>query len=378
MTAQEISFAVTMGGQSVRVVSALAAVRGAVEDALTGAFAISTGEREVHWTLEVRQITGHWSAALERSSMAPRLVVEEGHAEDRVLCYSADRIVLARPESRHGGPYVLEVDHQARRWTLHIASGSLRDLRWVPRLVRLYFGALAQAEGCVFVHAAAVEWEGRGILFAGTGGSGKTSLAFLACSRLGARFLSDDVTVVRRRGDGTLSAFGWPRRVALGLSLLRHEPVFAEIQNRRLRRDGMDYSLPSADAVPADWARYNRVAFDPGEFLEIFGFVAGASARPALLVLPRADPDQEGWTVRRVDSAGEKTGLQRCGLEQLEYVTDFLGVTPHARPRTDAAGPSGLEELPAVAVSYGSVVMSDFGRFWEEVICRNLPAPDGV
>ena len=373
MRANENQFVVSMGSHSLQVVSPMASVRGAVEDALIGVFAISDASPwPPQWTLDVRLLSGGEVAALSDYTKNVRLVVEEGTVEDRLLSFSADSIVLARPETRHGGAYMLKVDHRLRRWTLQIGSDSVRELRWVARLLRLYFGALAQAEGCVFVHAATVEWKGRGILFTGSGGSGKTSLSFLACSRLGARFLSDDTTVVRQGHDGTLSVFGWPRRVALGLSLLIDEPVFAEIRKRSLRREGLDFSMPSQDAISSEWARKNRVAFDPAEFLEIFGFETAPTTRPALVVFPKAIPDHEGWTVDAVQPNGDDELVPRCPLRQLEYVTDFLGVTPHARPQPNAGAVSALEKLPTIAVRYGSSVMADFERFWEDVVCRRL------
>jgi hypothetical protein len=373
MARNDSTFAITLGGHTLQVVSSIAPVRGAVEHALTGAFVITDSHPSPHWTLEVELLAGDELATVGDTSTHARLVVEEGQVEDRVLHYSADRIVVARPESRHGGPYMLRVDHRARRWTAFIASDSLRDLRWVPRLVRLYFGAFLQSEGCAYVHAATVEWEGRGILFAGNGGSGKTSLAFLACSRLGARFLSDDTTVIRPSENGSVTVFGWPRRVALGLSLLQHEPQFPEIRNRRLRREGLDFSFPTSDVLPTEWARKNRVAFDPAEFLEIFGLTTSPAAKPALVVLPKARADHDGWKVEPVPPEDTDGLLAPCGLRQMEYVTDFLGVTPHARPRPHDDAISALEKLPAISVTYGTEVKNDFERFWEDVVCRNLP-----
>src|SRR5436305_707290 len=141
MPVSEHCFAVSMGSHSLHVVSPMTSVRGAVEDALTGVFAISDATAAPpEWTLEVRLLIATDSAALAEHSNSVRLVVEEGTVEDRLLSFSADGIVLARPETRHGCAYMLKVDHRVRRWTLSIAADSVRELRWVPRLLRLYFG----------------------------------------------------------------------------------------------------------------------------------------------------------------------------------------------------------------------------------------------
>src|SRR5947209_9024230 len=124
------------------VVSVVAGVRAAVEEALPGAFLVGDPSAEPQWTLDVQLLDGGQLASIAEASGGAKLMVEEGQVEDRVLHFSADEVVVARPESRHGGAYIVNADHRARRWTLYIASGELRDLRWVPRLVRLYFGAL--------------------------------------------------------------------------------------------------------------------------------------------------------------------------------------------------------------------------------------------
>jgi hypothetical protein len=306
---------------------------------------------------------------LPRSS---RLVLEAGQIEDHIVHFSADRVVVARPSSRYGGSYMLNVDHRAQQWTLQVASERVSDLRWVPRLIRLYFGAFLQSQGCAYVHAASVEWQGHGILFAGAGGSGKTSLSFLACARLGARFLSDDTTVVRPMDDGSIKVFGWPRRIALGLSLLQQQVEYEDISQRRLRREGLDFSFPADGSVSPEWARANRVAFDPAEFLEIFNLTATTSVQPALVVFPSASAGHTRWARHDV-SAAARDVLSPCGLRQMEYVTDFLGVTPFSRPRSNARALSVLQGLPAIAVSYGPAITDEFGSFWEEVICRHLP-----
>jgi hypothetical protein len=71
-----------------------------------------------------------------------------------------------------------------------------------PAALRLVFIALAafvhtalKEHGIFFIHAAAVEWKGSGILFAGRNGCGKSSLARAACARR-ANYLADDASPV--------------------------------------------------------------------------------------------------------------------------------------------------------------------------------------
>jgi len=52
------------------------------------------------------------------------------------------------------------------------------------------------------VHASAVVWNGRSVMFVGPAGAGKSTTAAAAISRHGARMLTDDIVALRRSGDG--------------------------------------------------------------------------------------------------------------------------------------------------------------------------------
>lgn len=55
----------------------------------------------------------------------------------------------------------------------------------------------------MWVHAGAVEWSGKALLFAGPSGNGKSTLVTLLCDR-GWRFLSDDIAPIRMNADEVL------------------------------------------------------------------------------------------------------------------------------------------------------------------------------
>jgi hypothetical protein len=59
---------------------------------------------------------------------------------------------------------------------------------------------LISSANLVPIHAACVEWQGRGILLAGEAGAGKSSLAY-ACARSGWTCISDDASYLVRDGD---------------------------------------------------------------------------------------------------------------------------------------------------------------------------------
>ena len=100
-----------------------------------------------------------------------------------------------------------------------------------PTMELLMVKYLAEGRGAV-IHGCGVAWKESGILFVGESGAGKSTLASLWDQDNGAEVLSDDRTIVRKRGDeywiyGTPwhgeAAFSSPRRVPLQcIFFLRH------------------------------------------------------------------------------------------------------------------------------------------------------------
>jgi SynChlorMet cassette protein ScmC len=71
-----------------------------------------------------------------------------------------------------------------------------------------FFTQAIGARGGALIHGALVEWHGSGVIFAGPGGIGKSTL----CGRLPQswRSLSDDMTLIDRDADGNYWAHPWP------------------------------------------------------------------------------------------------------------------------------------------------------------------------
>jgi hypothetical protein len=77
-----------------------------------------------------------------------------------------------------------------------------------PTLELLMIHYLARERG-VIIHACGIEYDGKGLLFAGESGAGKSTLAHLWNQETGASVLSDDRTLVREI-DGELRMYGTP------------------------------------------------------------------------------------------------------------------------------------------------------------------------
>jgi hypothetical protein len=76
------------------------------------------------------------------------------------------------------------------------------------------------------VHAACVEWQGHGVLFAGDSGAGKSSMAY-ACARSGWTYISDDASYLVRNSD-SLQVIGNPFHIRLRDSAASVFPEFAD------------------------------------------------------------------------------------------------------------------------------------------------------
>ena len=101
------------------------------------------------------------------------------------------------------GDFRAQLDTAARRGNIR-QSANPYSLDSVLRIVHTL--VLAHEGGFLF-HAASVVLDGRALLFAGASGAGKTTLSRLAPAN--ATLLSDEVSFVRRAGDGYL-AHGTP------------------------------------------------------------------------------------------------------------------------------------------------------------------------
>jgi hypothetical protein len=97
-----------------------------------------------------------------------------------------------------------DAGESARLWL----GGSNRDPFLGPAFELLTITRLARGAGAI-LHGCGVSLNGRGVVFAGESGAGKSTLSRLWAKRPGARVLSDDRVVVRRR-DGAHYLYGTP------------------------------------------------------------------------------------------------------------------------------------------------------------------------
>ncbi len=126
------------------------------------------------------------------------------------LFRNGDKSVINIFESHAGLERVLVLPSNFQRADLYFAEpgDQFRDPFFGPTLELLMINYLARGHG-VIIHACGIEYDGKGLLFAGESGAGKSTLANLWNSETGATVISDDRSLVREI-DGELRMYGTP------------------------------------------------------------------------------------------------------------------------------------------------------------------------
>lgn len=122
-------------------------------------------------------------------------------------------------------------------------------------LDELLFLRLLAARGGIELHACGVVApSGKGYVFAGQSGDGKTTTARLWRDLAGARVLSDDRIVLRRGSDGTWWTYGTPWHGEAELAASARAPLAAILLLARGERNALE-TIPPAGAVAGLLAR---------------------------------------------------------------------------------------------------------------------------
>jgi hypothetical protein len=84
---------------------------------------------------------------------------------------------------------------------LYLMNNEVTDPFYGPTLELLMVNYLAQGYG-IILHGCGVVWQGKGLLFVGESGAGKSTMARLWAQERGVEVLSDDRTIIRKKGNG--------------------------------------------------------------------------------------------------------------------------------------------------------------------------------
>jgi len=158
----------------------------------------------------------------------------------------------------------------AGRFTQGLAQNSRY---WKSALFPSLLGIVGPSVGLTSLHSACVSWKGKGLLLAGRGGAGKSTLS-LALAQAGMDFLSDDRTLVRNN-NGNLIAFGLSREMKQRTEALAHFPGLQDANCETFAGDTV-------------WKGEPAVRFDP---VEVLGVTRAESCEPSWIVFLERQPD---------------------------------------------------------------------------------------
>jgi hypothetical protein len=128
------------------------------------------------------------------------------------------------------GQCLLSIKDQGRRVDGYLTTAEVLHPDACARFVLFGLTELLKEEGFYKVHAAGLVKDGRGVLFAGFSGRGKTT-SCLALVRAGYRCLSDDYTLVRDQGS-RVEALPFPTKVDVTETTIDLFPELARVRER--------------------------------------------------------------------------------------------------------------------------------------------------
>ena len=315
------------------------------------------------WLLRVKLTTG---AARDRYMQrtpcnAPRLIVAKDELEYDIFRTSWGATTIVTSPIPKIGWHALHCDLPRRTWTLHLDNNGLNGFRWIAKIILRYLGTIAQWMGLQPMHGSAVAVDGSGVLYVGSEGSGKSSLMYLSCARIGAAFCSDDMVFIDVDSDGRLVAHGWPKRVALGQGLLQSASplVINEIQRFGLRKPPI---LGTGDYT----SRERRVRFDLDEFLRLFRFPTVRSVVPRVVVVPKFRAEMHGFNIEALSGREAKAVIRRNSrnFSELPYITDFLRMVPEPPPVQKRVTADDWGRIRCVRVTFGPDIGARFVDLW--------------
>ncbi|QXJ25702.1 hypothetical protein AGRA3207_007230 [Actinomadura graeca] len=313
---------------------------------------------------------------------APHLLLHPDGPRYVILERTLDRSVLLRDGETDSAPLLITVPAGGGRLTVEAADAGPASVRAVVRLLGTLLGAQLTGRGAVFLHGSAVAVNGSAVLMLGPKHQGKSSLAFLAVTRCGADYVSDDTLVAWAHGPGSPPVLrGWPKRVGIATALLADHPARDAFERAPLRRHGSGrppIPVPSGAVWSTGPQGRKRIFADLDEFTALTGATVATGSRPAGIVLPRADPSRRGWAIEPVADRAEALAEALLAGADLRHFTDYLGLLPHPRPEPAVRSEvlAALAALPCVSVAYGPDVNVDFPRFWDEVTAAFTLSPD--
>jgi hypothetical protein len=259
---------------------------------------------------------------------------------------------------------LISVDMMARRTRVWVPAGDPQSRRWPDWLGRTFLGSRLLADGWMLLHGSAVRVEtddgARAVLVLAGQRGGKSTLAYRACTELGAALMGDDLVLVRAGADAVW-VIGWPTRICFPAEILpRH--VLGSLTEQLFPQGG----------IPG--AQRRRVILSPGECGRVPGITRAGPARLGAIICISTDasaPSRGSATLMsgaRVNAAVAKSAEIPA---QRMMMLDLLGLVGAAgRASSRRAGPITpwhrvLAGVPAIAVGVNDPARLPALPVWE-------------
>lgn len=155
-----------------------------------------------------------------------------------------------------GYSIVMSKDYSRVKYIPHLQAYEHYDLQWLMHP----FEGKALYKGGMVLHGAAVEYGGKGVLFTGTSGAGKSTQAHLWRKHREALIINGDSPLIRTI-DGMPKMFGTPWSGSSGESVNRSVPLDAIVYVRQGTENALS-ELTGNEAFLAVLANVNRSNFD--------------------------------------------------------------------------------------------------------------------
>jgi hypothetical protein len=205
-------------------------------------------------TVEVRLAVDERRFALHRSTMALATPVAAFLADSEVVRLPAvrtagDALVLGNER----GDVFFEVSADRRQVTIVAERRETEARKDLMRVLREYAMNRGPARGGFFLHASCIRSSAQPLVVTGPRSAGKTTLLMFGCLLGGARFLTNDRVLVRRRA-GRYHLRGMPtvvtiRRKGLSLFPAAHQRLLEQRLDYRMAGSGLR-AAPGQTAQP--------------------------------------------------------------------------------------------------------------------------------
>lgn len=231
------------------------------------------------------------------------------------------KMALMADDGYQGNPHLIVVeDHEITIYNFGKIENQLVNL---VRVLRELVLRMAENEGGICLHAACVEYQGKGIVIIGDSGSGKstTMLNFL---NNGADFISNDRCII----DQQLNILTWPFSCRIGSGTL--STFFDDVSDLPFRSDtpkGFSRDFQQKRSKQKQWGSKIKATFTPRKLSEMFGAKVKNTSVVDTVIFPNLSLESSSESLTRVNTfPRELVERNTFTIGGCEYNRNWLGL----------------------------------------------------